>query len=59
MSDVNPEQYAEYTTQDGPGSADTDPMSEIPEPAETAASETDPRTGDHRKPEPDRAQGAH
>jgi hypothetical protein len=59
MSDVNPEQYAEYTTQDGPGSADVDRMAVVPEPAEQALEERDPHTGDKRKPEHDRAQGAH
>ena len=59
MSDINPEQYSEYTTQDGPGSADAEPMSRVPLPLEDAASETDPHSGDERKPEHDRAQGAH
>lgn len=59
MSDVNPEQYAEYTTQDGPGSDDADAMNEVPLPLEDARADTDPRTGAERKPEPDRAQGAH
>jgi len=32
MSDENPEQYTEYVTQDGPGSADAgDPSQEHPE----------------------------
>ncbi|MDP9794943.1 hypothetical protein J2S43_003455 [Catenuloplanes nepalensis] len=58
MSDINPEQYSEYTTQDGPGSADSDPMAAVPDP-DGIGEDIDPRSGDHRKPEPDRAQGAH
>ncbi|AGL17039.1 hypothetical protein [Actinoplanes sp. N902-109] len=58
MSDVNPEQYSEYTTSDGPGSADADPQSAYPEPEDRARDYTDPQTGDEYHPEPDRAQGA-
>ncbi|BBH68992.1 hypothetical protein ACTI_56770 [Actinoplanes sp. OR16] len=40
MSDVNPEAFAEFTTQDGPGSADIDEERPAPgEPSVAATSE--------------------
>ncbi|WP_109597065.1 hypothetical protein [Actinoplanes xinjiangensis] len=36
MSDVDPEQYSEFTTEDGPGSADVDPHRAQEHPAQEA-----------------------
>ncbi|MFI5496747.1 hypothetical protein [Actinoplanes sp. NPDC051859] len=41
MSDVSPEQYAEFATQDGPGSADVD------------GADTDPPQTEQRHPAPE------
>ncbi|WP_067499518.1 hypothetical protein [Actinoplanes sp. TFC3] len=56
MSDVNPEQYAEFVTEDGPGSADADEMSQVPQPPEQAQAATDLQTGEQHERQDRRAQ---
>ncbi|MGX6607526.1 hypothetical protein ACWKSP_36190 [Micromonosporaceae bacterium Da 78-11] len=48
MSDPNPEQFAEFATQDGPGSADVEqlPADDVPPARETSA-DPDPEKSDH------------
>jgi hypothetical protein len=50
MSDDNPEQYAEFATQDGPGSADVEqaPVRTDPDHPERAHPEPEPATETER-----------